>query len=191
MEREIMKSLLIKSCFGTLVMLLSIVSASADSRSEKLNSLFSDLASEDMPVNAQMLEREIWELWMDSGDEKVNFELSIGVTAMNEGFMDDAINQFSKVTEMASDFAEGWNKRATAYYFKDEYEKSLLDIQKTLELEPRHFGAISGMGMIFLELGNERAALRAFEEVLRLYPTSSSARSQVEKLRRKLNDQMV
>ncbi len=186
-----MKSLLIKSCFGTLVLLLSIVSASADSRSEKLNSLFSDLASEDMPVNAQMLEREIWELWMDSGDDKVNFELSIGVTAMNEGFMDDAINQFSKVTEMASDFAEGWNKRATAYYFKDEYEKSLLDIQKTLELEPRHFGAISGMGMIFLELGNERAALRAFEEVLRLYPTSSSARSQVETLRRKLNDQMV
>lgn len=186
-----MKSLLLKSCFGTLVMLLSVASVSADSRTERLNSLFSDLAIEDMPVNAQMLEREIWEVWMDSGDDKVNFELSIGVTAMNEGFMDDAINQFSKVTEMAADFAEGWNKRATAYYFKDEFEKSLLDIQKTLELEPRHFGAISGMGLIFLELGNERAALRAFEEVLRLYPTSPSARSQVETLRRKLNDQMV
>ena len=53
---------------------------------------------------------------------------------------------------MAEDFAEGWNKRATTYYFNDELEKSLLDIQKTLELEPRHFGAISGMGLIFLEL---------------------------------------
>ena len=186
-----MKSRLLKHFIGALVLLLSVASVSADSRTERLNSLFSDLAVEEMPVNAQMLEREIWKVWMDSGDEKINFELSIGVTAMNEGFMDDAINQFSKVTEMAADFAEGWNKRATAYYFNDELEKSLRDIQKTLELEPRHFGAISGMGLIFMKMGNERAALKAFEEVLRLYPTSPSARSQVEGLRRKLNDQMV
>ena len=186
-----MRCWLFKSCSAALVLLFSVAAVAADQRAERLNSLFSDLAVEELPVNAQLLEREIWEVWMDSGDEKVNFELSIGVNAMNEGLMDDAINQFSKVTEMAEDFAEGWNKRATAYYFNDELDKSLLDIQKTLELEPRHFGAISGMGLIFLELGNERAALKAFEEVLRLYPMSPSARSQVEALRRKLNDQLV
>ena len=165
--------------------------AVADQRSERLNSLFNELASEQLPVNAQALEQEIWQVWLDSGDKEVNLELSIGINAMNEGLMDDAIHQFSKVTEMAADFAEGWNKRATAYYFNDELEKSLQDIQKTLELEPRHFGAISGMGLIFLELGNERAALSAFEEVLRLYPLSPSARYQVEVLRQRIQEKMV
>ena len=185
------ESVLTKAWLVATMMMFSVATASADQRSDRLNSLFSDLASEDLPVNAQQLEREIWQVWMDSGDDKVNLELTIGINAMNEGLMEDAIHQFSKVTEMASDFAEGWNKRATAYYFNDELEKSLLDIQKTLELEPRHFGAISGMGLIFMELGNERAALKAFEEVLRLYPTSPSARHHVEALRQKINDQMV
>ena len=177
------------------VVLLSLMAsfslAQADEREQRLESLFDDLANEVLPVNAQALEREIWKVWLDSGDRDINLELSIGINQMNEGLLDDAIHQFSKVTEMDAGFAEGWNKRATAYYFNDELEKSLLDIQKTLELEPRHFGAISGMGLIFMELGNDEAALKAFEEVLRLYPLSPSARYQVETLRKKLNDKLV
>lgn len=175
----------------TFSLLIWTGAALSDQRSERLDSLFSELASEQQPANAQALEEEIWQLWLDSGNKEVNFEMSIGINAMTEGLLDDAIHQFSKVTEMAGDFAEGWNKRATAYYFNDELEKSLLDIQKTLELEPRHFGAISGMGLIFLELGKERAALQAFEEVLRLYPMSPSATYQVEMLRRKIQDKIV
>lgn len=184
-----LKAIVLAASFGCLT--LSGTTALAEQRMERLDSLFDDLAAEQKPVNAQALEQEIWQLWLDSGDADVNFELSIGINAMNEGLMDDAIHQFSKVTEMAEDFAEGWNKRATAYFFNDEMEKSLRDIQKTLELEPRHFGAISGMGLIFLELGNERAALRAFEEVLRLYPLSPSARYQVKMLRERLQDKLV
>ena len=170
---------------------LSSFSVSADDRSQRLNALFENLARAVVPAYAQTVEQEIWSLWLDSGNDKVNFELSTGINSMNEGLMDDAINQFSKVTEMDAAFAEGWNKRATAYYFINEYEKSLLDIQKTLELEPRHFGAISGMGLIFLKLGDDRAALKAFEEVLRLYPTSPSARYQVGVLKKKLSDQLI
>lgn len=186
-----MQTLLIKSCFPVCFMLVLGNPVMADQRSERLDTLLNRLAVEHMPGKAQSLERDIWTLWMDSGDEAVNHELSIGVNAMNEGLMQEAIIQFSKVTEMASDFAEGWNKRATAYYFDHQLEKSMQDIRRALELEPRHFGAISGMGLIFMSLGDDRAALRAFEAVLNLYPMSPSARAHVEALRRKLKDQMV
>ena len=102
------ESVLTKAWLVATMMMFSVAPASADQRSDRLNSLFSDLAVEDLPVNAQQLEREIWQVWMDSGDDKVNLELTIGTNAMNEGPMEDAIHQFSKVTEMASDFAEGW-----------------------------------------------------------------------------------
>ena len=84
-------------------------------------------------------------------------------TSASAGRLTAAIAEFGRVIEMAPDFAEGWNKRATAYYLNDELEASVADIQRTLVLEPRHFGALSGMGLIFLQSGDPRGALAAFE----------------------------
>ncbi len=128
---------------------------------------------------------------MQSGDEVVDRKLEAGILAMRLGRMKDAIGRFSEVIEMAPEFAEGWNKRATAYYLNGELAKSMQDIQETLSLEPRHFGAISGMGLIFLQRGDEGAALEVFEEVLKIHPMSPNANKHVERLRKKLESRKI
>lgn len=163
----------------------------ADQNAENLDPLFRELANAEYPETAQQLEREIWRAWLDSGDEAVDEELRAGIRAMQSGRIDTAIERFSKVVEMAPEFAEGWNKRATAYYLNDELAKSMLDIQKTLSLEPRHFGAISGMGLIFLQRGDERAALDAFEEVLKIHPMAPGAGKHAKRLREKLDGEEI
>lgn len=163
----------------------------ADQNAEKLDPLFRELAAAEYQETALQLEREIWRTWLESGDEEVNSELRAGIRAMSDGRMDEAIRRFSEVTEMAPAFAEGWNKRATAYYLDDELVKSMRDIQRTLRLEPRHFGAISGMGLIFLQQGDERSALEAFEEVLKIHPMAPGARKHAERLREKLEGERI
>lgn len=165
--------------------------ALADQNAENLDPLFRELAAAKHPMTAQQLEREIWRTWLESGDEAVDAELKAGIESMQNGRLDEAIERFSEVIDMSPEFAEGWNKRATAYYLNGELAKSMRDIQKTLSLEPRHFGAISGMGLIFLQRGDERAALDAFEEVLKIYPAAPGASKHAERLREKLEGQGI
>lgn len=175
----------------TLVSGLAAAPVLADQNAGNLDPLFRELASAEHPETAQQLEREIWRAWLDSGDEAVNRELQAGIRAMQGGELDEAIERFSEVIEMAPEFAEGWNKRATAHYLNDQLAQSMRDIQKTLSLEPRHFGAISGMGLIFLQQGDERAALEAFEEVLKIYPQAPGANKHAERLREKLKGREI
>jgi len=163
----------------------------ADQNAAKLDPLFRELGEATYPITAQQLEGEIWRTWLDSGDEEVNQALQAGIRAMHGGELEEAIQRFDKVIEMAPGFAEGWNKRATAYYLNGELAESMRDIQKTLSLEPRHFGAISGMGLIFLKRGDERSALEAFEEVLKIYPAAPGAGKHAERLREKLEGQGI
>jgi len=176
---------------NVLLLVIACTAARADQNPEKLDPLFKELAAAQNAVSAMVLEQKIWKAWLDSGDEDVNRALEAGISAMSSGRLDDAIRHFGTVTEMAPDFAEGWNKRATAYYLNDEPVKSMQDIKQTLELEPRHFGAISGMGLIFLQLGDEVAALHAFEEVLKIYPKAPGANQHARELRKKLEGQGI
>jgi Flp pilus assembly protein TadD len=98
---------------------------------------------------------------------------------MAEGEFKLAADWFGKVIQLAPDFAEGWNKRATAHYLADDLDASVRDIQKTLALEPRHFGALSGLGLIFMQRGDLAGALAAFEQVLVVHPNSAQARVHV------------
>lgn len=171
---------------GTVFALLVCAPAAADQNAKNLDRLFEELAAAEYPMTAQQLEREIWRAWLEAGDEKVNEAMKSGIRAMSGGRIDEAIRRFTEVVEMAPEFAEGWNKRATAYYLNGEPAMSMRDIQKTLSLEPRHFGAISGMGLIFLQQGDEESALDAFEEVLKIYPLAPGAGKHAERLRKKL-----
>ena len=123
---------------------------------------------------------------MSSGREDVDGIMRQGIAAMRSGRFNDAIGHFGEIVGMAPDFAEGWNKRATAYYLNDDLRESVQDIQRTLELEPRHFGAISGIGLIFLKRGDPLGALDAFEAVLEIHPLSRGTRYRVEMLRQEL-----
>ena len=167
---------------------LACSSAGADQRDARLPELFEDLRSTGEAYVAREAEMEIWRIWMDSGRDDIDSIMREGMDAMGSGRFGDAIEHFNRIVELAPDFAEGWNKRATAYYLNEDLGESVRDIQRTLELEPRHFGAISGMGLIFLKRGDTFGALDAFEAVLEIHPHSRGTRFRVEMLRQELLD---
>ena len=176
-------------CFGLVLAIVGALmgsSAGADQNDPRLPPLFERLRDTGALGAARNAEQEIWRIWMSSGSGDVDGIMRKGVEAMQSGRFDDAIGHFDRIVELAPDFAEGWNKRATAYYLNDELSESVRDIRRTLELEPRHFGAIAGLGLIFIKRGDPLGALDAFEAVLEIHPHSRGTRYRVEILRHEL-----
>jgi tetratricopeptide (TPR) repeat protein len=171
---------------ATLVLVPVAPMVQADQSDQRLTALFETLKTTDDTAAARAAEAKIWRIWIDSGHTAIDALMSEGVAAMSNRRLEDAITIFGQITERAPGFAEGWNKRATAYYLNEDYVASVKDIQRTLALEPRHFGAISGMGLIFLERGDQAGALAAFEAVVAIHPNSPGARMRVEQLRKRL-----
>ena len=117
--------------------------------------------------------------------------MNTGVAAMSASDFKMAIDAFTKVTQIAPDFAEGWNKLATVHYLTGDYQDSLDEIGHTLELEPRHFGALSGLGLVQVELDHTEQALDAFERALDVYPLMQGARMNADTLRKQLQDKSI
>ena len=171
---------------------LAVPSMSASDQTDpRLGELFVELAGERDPERILTAETAIWRIWLDSGEPSLNEGMARGILAMNTNRLDDAVERFTELIVAAPNFAEAWNKRATAYYLMERYEDSVRDIERTLALEPRHFGAISGMGLIFLQLGDEVGALDAFEKVLEIHPHARGARFHVERLRERLRGKQI
>ena len=137
-------------------------------------------------AESRAIEARIWELWTRSGNADIDRLMSVGLQAMAAERYQVALAAFSQVVKRAPNFAEGWNKRATVYYLLNDFERSIEDIEKTLALEPRHFGALSGLGMIALALGEEARALDAFEAALEIHPHLPGAETHIRELRDKL-----
>ena len=173
------------SLFGAAILAPLPSLAWADQSDARLEGLFQVLATASGMQATQAAVAEIWRIWLESGREEIDALMDGGIVAMNDQRFEDAIALFGQITERAPEFAEGWNKRATAYYLNDDHVASVRDIQTTLALEPRHFGAISGMGLIFLSRGDEAGALAAFEAVLVIHPGAPGARQRVEELRKR------
>jgi tetratricopeptide (TPR) repeat protein len=110
-----------------------------------------------------------------------------GTVAMSQGQLGRALERFDRIVDLAPEFAEGWNKRATVLYLMGDYQASVLDIQRTLELEPRHFGALSGLGLIYDAIEEPAAALRSFEAALEIHPHLVGTLQRIEELRRQLS----
>jgi len=162
------------------------VPAVADQNDPRLDGLFDSLKKTDDQAVAKSIEQTIWGIWTHSGDEAINREMKKGLDAMDQGNGKAAFAVFDSVVKKAPDFAEGWNKRATIYYYMNEYEASIRDVEKTLALEPRHFGALAGLGSIYLETGKEKDALVALEKALAVDPHLWSVRMRVDQLKKKL-----
>ncbi len=161
--------------------------ALADQQDSRLDALFTALAAAADAAEAEPLEARIWQLWSETERPEINALFSRGRAAMDSGRMAAALRLFSRIIELQPTFAEAWNKRATVYYLQNKLVESVLDIEQTLALEPRHFGAISGLGLIFLAREDARGALQAFEQVLEINPQSLPARLNVQRLRIKLD----
>ena len=156
---------------------------------ERLDALFSRLKTTDDNVEGAMLTQLIWEIWHQSDNDNVSELMSEGVGEMSIRNYEAALTAFNEMVEIEPDFAEGWNKRATLYYLMGKYKASISDIERTLDLEPRHFGALAGMGLVFLAVGNNPAALKAFEAALKVNPHMPGPRTHAEELRQRLRNE--
>ncbi len=157
----------------------------------RLTTLFAQLRQAPDAETANGVEQTIWAIWHDSGDSSVDAALAEGLRAMASRDKLGALEAFDHVVRLAPGFAEGWNKRATMHYLMGNYRASAADIEKTLALEPRHFGALSGLGLVRLALGEEAAALEAFEAALAVHPRMAGADSHIRTLREKLKGRPI
>ena len=170
---------------ATAATLTFVVPTQAGQKDPRLDGLFEDLRKAPTEEEAQPVEEKIWRVWLMSGNGSVDAEMLRGLHAMGKKDNEAALDAFTRAVTMQPDFAEGWNKRATVNYLLGRYDQSVIDIQKTLELEPRHFGALSGLGLINLALGRDRQALAAFEAALKIHPHMPGADSHIRELREK------
>lgn len=158
----------------------------ADQTDPKLDRLFADLKTAQTTDVAQPLEAEIWQLWSHSTDDRINRLMAVGAAALGTADYSRALSIYGKVVALAPNFAEGWNKRATTLYFMDKYDESESDIAHVLALEPRHFGALSGLGMCAVRLSQTRQAIEALRRAQAINPNLPGIAGNIDALQKQL-----
>ena len=154
----------------------------------------------DVPVLTQALrdqdpdvrtlaEHSLWLVWSRSGDPEIDRIFVRGVEEMQRGDLAEAVGTFTEIIKRRPDFAEAWNKRATAYYLAGEFEKSLADCDEVMRRNPVHFGALSGYGLIYLRLGTPEEALLYFERALDVNPNLAGIEQAVQAIKQLLAQQ--
>jgi len=139
-------------------------------RTYSLDTLFEALKVAPDEASAKAIEDRIWALWMVSGSDTCNLLMGRAKAAADGKDYGLAIKLLDAVVELRPDYAEGWNRRATVYYLQKDYSHSLADIREVLAREPRHFGALSGLGAILQEIGDDKHALEAYRRALAIDP---------------------
>lgn len=157
----------------------------------RLDALFGKLKSTNDVAEAQAIEQVIWRVWIVSGDDRIETIMAHGVRAMSFNDHAAALGAFDEIIRLAPGFAEGWNKRATIHYLLGNYDASAADIESTLALEPRHFGALSGLGLVRIAQGDETKALEAFEAALAVHPHLLGADSHIKELRQRAKGKRI
>jgi tetratricopeptide (TPR) repeat protein len=164
-----------------LSLLLSLTHPAA-AASDTLDALFAKLRDPATGSEVLRIEPQIWDLWMHGGSNAQNEMLAKATVSMNVGDGPGALKQLDALLVEAPGFAEAWNKRATLLFLMGRFDDSLADIVKVLELEPRHFGALSGRGMILMRQNKNAEALAAFKEALNINPKMVGAQLAVQQL---------
>jgi tetratricopeptide (TPR) repeat protein len=133
----------------------------------------------------------MWTIWLRSGNDQIDTLMAEGIRLMEAEQYPEAVEVFDQIIARAPKFAEGYNKRATVYYLMLEFEKSIADIHQTLELNPVHFGALSGMGLCYLGLVEPRQALEWFERAVAVNPNMDTIQSYIQQIREFLRNQAL
>ena len=136
-------------------------------------------------------ERALWSMWHRSGDPKVDARVQEGIAAMQRGALPRAVEIFSDVIAKAPSFAEGYNKRATTYYLMKQFDKSIEDCERTIALNPVHFGALSGAGLCYLGQRDLRHALSYFERAIAVNPNMPAIQHYIQEIKQFLRDQSL
>ncbi|TGN76286.1 tetratricopeptide repeat protein [Bradyrhizobium yuanmingense] len=155
-------------------------------RSKNLDFLFGALKAAPDEASAKHVEARIWAIWLQTPSDTAALLMSRAKTAVDAKKIDVAIKLLDSIIKLRPDYIEAWNRRATLYYMQNDYGRSLADIQQVLIREPRHFGALAGLGMIMQEVGDERRALEAYRKALAVNPHLEKIPDQVKALTEKV-----
>ena len=157
-----------------------------DQTDNRLDELFATLQNNTSVVVQHETIQTIWKIWYESGREETNKLMEEGGEAVLSGQLEKAESIYTQIIENSPEFSEGWNRRATVRYHRRDYAGSLDDINKTLALEPRHFGAIWGRGMILGLQRDYQGAIQAFNQMLQIAPYSEDAKRRIELLEKEI-----
>jgi tetratricopeptide (TPR) repeat protein len=155
-------------------------------RTRNLDFLFEALKIAPDEASAKAIEDRIWAMWLPSGSDTCNLLMTRVKTAVDAEKLDLAIKLLDSVIELKPDYVEGWNRRATIFYMKKKYGLALADIRQVLAREPRHFGALAGLGTILQDIGEDKPALDAYRRALAVDPHLEGMAEKVKSLAEKI-----
>jgi tetratricopeptide (TPR) repeat protein len=156
-------------------------------KTQNLDRLFDALKVAPDDESAKYVENRIWALWLASSSDTANLLMGRVKSATDAKDFDLAVKLLDAVIDIRPDFIEAWNRRATIYYTKKDFGRALADIHEVLAREPRHFGALSGLGIILQEIGDEKHALEVFRRALAIHPRLERIPDLVKKLTDKVD----
>ena len=180
-----------KKILAIIILIFSTTTLSANDRDIELNKLFLEL-KKDIPSLSSRIAQQIWMLWSTHPtDQKLTSILDEGSRLVQDQQYNRAIDVFTEAIELDPTWAEAWNKRATVYYIVGEFQKSQEDIDKVLELEERHFGALAGQGMVNIQLKNYDKAKRSYQKAQEIYPAMKSSKVMIEQIEELIKRQSI
>ena len=192
MNNEIMKKFILTSIFSFLI----FINVNAENTKTELDKLFFQLKNSKDLSSAQNLEKKIQKIWMiHPSEDRRGFRLTEllnqGSRLMNRGEFNKAYKLFTKIIATEPAWSEAWNKRATVLYLMNRYQSSLDDIKITLTLEPRHFGALSGQALNYIELKQYEKAIKSYKTAQKIYPLLDSAVKMIPELQNLIKNQAI
>jgi tetratricopeptide (TPR) repeat protein len=174
-----------------LFVLINFNLVKSEDRDNQLDRLFNELKINNLAL-VYGTEQKIWEIWSTHPtDEKLTLELLKGSNLMQGDTISESIKIFSKLIELDPNWAEAWNKRATALYLIGDYEGSQKDIDKVLEIEDRHFGALAGQGLVNIKLENYEKAIESYKRAQEIYPAMQSPKIMIEQIQELIKQQLI
>ena len=180
-----------KKILVIIFLILSTSVLSANERDGQLDKLFHEL-KKNIPSLSPGIAEQIWMLWSTHPtDQKLTSLLDEGSRLVQDQQLNRAIDVFTEAIELDPNWAEAWNKRATVFYMVGEFQKSQDDIDKVLELEERHFGALAGQGMVNIQLKNYDKAKRSYQKAQEIYPAMKSSKVMIEQIEELIKRQSI
>ncbi len=174
-----------------IIFFLSLSNAFSDDRKKKLDKLFKDLKIEN-PTLTFKTEQKIWKIWSTHPENKnLTLMLAHGSDLVKKNQLDQAVEVFTEVIEQDTKWAEAWNKRATVLYLMGKFKQSQNDIDRVLELEDRHFGALAGQGLVNIQLKNYEKAILSYKKAQRIYPTMKSPKIMIKEIKELIKKQSI
>jgi len=160
-------------------------------REKTLSDLYALLATAEDEDTAKAIADAIERVWVHSGSPTIDLLMERAIKAMSEKKTGLAMKLFDSVVELAPDFTEAWNRRAYVYFVQEDVDRALGDLRRALALDPHHFKALDGLAQILREIGQKRAALKAFKELIEVHPYWPGAKQAIEELEREVDGQGI